>query len=375
MLWLAGRTRPDPQYVAAIMASRATRNPDAVIRIVDRILDYLCETKHYRLRFLEEDGGRELRVYTDSSFAPSSGRSHGRAAVFDGSSPLVWRSARQSLVTMSTAESELLESIEGSILGISTRGLLQELTKKIIPLYLHITAACTLLTTSTGSWRTSHMRLRSNWLKERVRSAEILVRHEPGETQQANLGTKPFTKEKLKQLVALWGLVDTRPTEEIRVRRVQLDPSWLQKLLLWCQVCGAAADKPDLEYEIAWDLYLVVIVLAIAVIGVWECMKGCVNGREARLRALRAQPTRTARANLTKSELKELQRLLALSPQVLSDDQKFRMMELRERLKGLCRRADHQCLRFHHKQVILPCPTSPLGHPHQQVAGTSNRDQ
>ena len=26
-----------------------------------------------------------------------------------------------------------------------------------------------------------------------------------GETQQANLGTKPFTKEKLKQLVALWG--------------------------------------------------------------------------------------------------------------------------------------------------------------------------
>ena len=83
------------------------------------------------------------------------------------------------------------------------------------------------------------------------------------------------------------GLVDTRPTEEIRVRRVQLDPSWLQKLLLWCQVCGAAADKPDLEYEIAWDLYLVVIVLAIAVIGVWECMKGCVNGREARLRALR----------------------------------------------------------------------------------------
>ena len=107
MLWLAGRTRPDPQYVAAIMASRATRNPDAVIRIVDRILDYLCETKHYRLRFLEEDGGRELRVYTDSSFAPSSGRSHGRAAVFDGSSPLVWRSARQSLVTMSTAESEL----------------------------------------------------------------------------------------------------------------------------------------------------------------------------------------------------------------------------------------------------------------------------
>ena len=43
-------------------------------------LDYLCETKHYRLAFVASDESPELRVYTDPSFAPSSGRSHGAAA-------------------------------------------------------------------------------------------------------------------------------------------------------------------------------------------------------------------------------------------------------------------------------------------------------
>ena len=62
-------------------------------------------------------------------------------------------------------------------------------------------------------------------------------------------------------------------------------------------------------------------------------MKGCVNRREARLRALRAQATRAARTNITKAELKELQRLLALQPQALSDDQKLRMAELKEKFE------------------------------------------
>ena len=57
-------------------------------------------------------------------------------------------------MTMSTAETELLEAIEGSILGMASKGLLEELMGKFIPLYLHVDnmAACALLTTSTGSW-------------------------------------------------------------------------------------------------------------------------------------------------------------------------------------------------------------------------------
>ena len=316
------------------MASRATRNPDMVIRIGERLLDYLEETKHYRLCF-QECQDPELRVYTDSSFAPSSGRSYGCAAVFYGTSPIIWRSARQQLMTLSTAESELLESIEGSILGISTKGLLEELRGGPIPLFLHVDnmAACSLLTTATGSWRTRHLRLRSNWLKEKIQTQEVRVRHEPGETQCADIGTKPFTKERLRQLVALWGIVDRRPTREATSRALQVDPTWLQRLLLLCQVCGTRAEKPDIEHEIPWDLYLAVTVLAIAVIGLWEAFKSCARSREVRLRALKAKAAKASKAKLTKSELKELQRLIAVDPEDLQEPQKLRLVELQEQFQ------------------------------------------
>ncbi|OLQ11215.1 hypothetical protein AK812_SmicGene5008 [Symbiodinium microadriaticum] len=106
------------------MSSRITRAPDLVNQIGDGLLNYLAETQHYRLSFVQaEESEKKLDVFTDSSFATSSGRSHGCAAVFWGSSPISWRPARQQLVTLSTAESELLEAVEGAILGLSTQGL------------------------------------------------------------------------------------------------------------------------------------------------------------------------------------------------------------------------------------------------------------
>ncbi|CAE7934645.1 RE1, partial [Symbiodinium sp. KB8] len=124
LLWLMGRTRPDIQHTESIMAARLLRCPEMVNKIGERLLDYLNETKHYRLAFTqdEEDVVRGLDIFTDSSFAPSGGRSQGAAAVFYGNNPLVWRSGRQQLTTLSTAESELVESVEGTLLGLSTRG-------------------------------------------------------------------------------------------------------------------------------------------------------------------------------------------------------------------------------------------------------------
>ena len=83
MLWLSSRSRPDIQYATSIMSSRITRCPEAVISIGDRLLDYLNETMYERLRFAnDKDEKPQLRTYTDSSFAPSSGKSHGSVAIF-----------------------------------------------------------------------------------------------------------------------------------------------------------------------------------------------------------------------------------------------------------------------------------------------------
>ncbi|OLQ05728.1 Copia protein [Symbiodinium microadriaticum] len=223
LLWLTGRTRPDLQHTVSIMAARITPCPEMVNKLGARLLDYLNETKFYRLALTQEqdEAYQEIDVFTDSSFAPSGGRSQGAAAIFLGKSPLVWRSGRQQLVTLSTAESELLEAVEGAVLGLSSRGLLTELLGRELPLNIWVdnSAAISLLTTSSGSWRTRHLRLRSNWVREMASKKELYIKFVPGELQRADLGTKPFTRERLKQLVGLWHIVDRRTTMELRTVR------------------------------------------------------------------------------------------------------------------------------------------------------------
>ena len=88
-------------------------------------------------------------MYTDSSFASGSGRFHGSARVSGGSSAIIWRSSKQQMVTLSTAEPEPVESIEGTTLVSSTLGPMQEVTG-----YDKGKAAISLLARSSGSWQT-----------------------------------------------------------------------------------------------------------------------------------------------------------------------------------------------------------------------------
>ena len=330
LLWLAGRTRPDLQYVTALLSSRITRCPEVVNRVGVRLLAYLNETLHYRLRFQKNEEGEEtLRIYTDSSFAPSSGRSHGAAGVFVNNNPVAWRSSRQQLVTLSTAESELLEAVEGTVLGTATCALLEELKGTAWMIHLHVDnqSAIMLLQGSTGSWRTRHLRLRANYVKEKIQNEALKVLFEPGLTQRADLGTKPFTKERLLQLTRLWNIVDRRKEVVVRTAATTNQNSWLSKLLMFCQICGAIAQKEQIRAEVPWDLYIVVLILAVAVIGLWEASKSCCRGKEIRLQALRA---RSSYGRLTRAELKELQRLLALEPGSLTDDQGSRLLFLKD---------------------------------------------
>ena len=184
LMWLTTRTRPDIQYAVSIMASRVTRAPELVNQLGVRLLDYLNETVDYRMTFQGLGRSDIIEVYTDSSFSPSSGRSHGAVGVFYLNSPITWRSSRQQLVTLSTAESELIEGIEGTLMGFSVKDLIVELSGHNPGIELHIDnqAALSLLQGSSGSWRTRHLRLRSNWIRERVMEGEVVALHEPGHT-------------------------------------------------------------------------------------------------------------------------------------------------------------------------------------------------
>ena len=62
---------------------------------------------------------------------------------------------------------------------------------------------------------------------------------------------------------------------------------WFHKLLLLCQICGVQGVKENIQPGVPWDLHIVVIVMALAVIGVWEPLKHCVGGRQVRVQILK----------------------------------------------------------------------------------------
>ena len=169
-------------------------------------------------------------------------------------------------------------------------------------------SATQLLNGSSGSWRTRHLRLRSSWLKEQVSTGQMSVVHEPGESQLADLCTKPMPKARLKELVALWKLKDV-PDRKVAALTVEGAPSRVQqsspsgfaglatKLLLIVQsLCGVVEGttegevKDPLPVETSIELYVLIVMLVICAIVVWEAGRACVRtgSNAVRLRALSA---------------------------------------------------------------------------------------
>ena len=123
LAWLAQRCRPDLSYTVSIMGSLATRDPARVALIGHKALRYLNATKEWKMKH-KAAGPCELVTYTDSSYAPDGGKSHGGAGVFWAGCPIAWKSSRQTLMTTSSAETELLEASEGALLMYSIDALL-----------------------------------------------------------------------------------------------------------------------------------------------------------------------------------------------------------------------------------------------------------
>ena len=72
------------------------------------------------------------QAYSDASFSPEGSESHGSFLILLEGSPIFWRAGRQSLVTLSTAESEMTEVIEAMTAGESIAVMVQELYEVVI---------------------------------------------------------------------------------------------------------------------------------------------------------------------------------------------------------------------------------------------------
>ena len=213
--WVSTKTRPDISYAVSRVGSATVRSPKWAVEAGKGILKYLSTTDARGLDFKAAripwrgDGTmeREIEVFTDASFAPGGGVSHGCEVFMWGGCAILWSSTKQPFPALSTAEAELIAMLEGVVMGESVGCIFEEiLGKQHRLLYCDNTAAISLATQKGGNWRTRHLKVRAAHLRWKTEQNHWKVEHRPGQVMVADIGTKPLRPARLVELIPMLGL-------------------------------------------------------------------------------------------------------------------------------------------------------------------------
>ena len=105
--WLATRTGVDLSYYTSLLASALSKHKDWSLELVHKILRYLASTRDQGIVISCSGSLTDLIAWSDAGFAGTDTKSQSGLVITWGGSIITWRSSRQSVSTMSTAEAEL----------------------------------------------------------------------------------------------------------------------------------------------------------------------------------------------------------------------------------------------------------------------------
>ena len=193
-------------YTTSVMCSLVATEPQRALTIGKRLLMYLAQTKDYRLRLKANPAVPTLRAYTDASFAPEGTHSFGGHILEYKGVPTVWRAGRQQLISMSSAECELVQVVEAGTYTESFMALLEDLGTKGVKAHMEVDNTAAIALVKGGcSQRTRHLKVRAAKLNQLLQQGWTLG-HCQGLYQKADILTKPLPSARLRFLCDLLNL-------------------------------------------------------------------------------------------------------------------------------------------------------------------------
>ena len=269
LLWAAIRSRPDISFAVASMGRAVTKQPRKAVMVGNQVLEYLANTVYETLHYGRCQGGRGhegvlpferkmqlIEVYSDISFAPNAGRSVQATMACYGGELVQWESTRQSCITLSTAESELLGYQEAATMSDSVKALIEILEPEGElqgVLYGDNAVAISIVEKPDGPWRTRHLRLRSHFLMEKIHNEPWVIRHLSGVHLVADLLTKCIvSKASWDWFKSFIHLKDTEVGVTMeRLAKINLENKVLaSKIAHFIQEVTEHADIPEKDKEI-----------------------------------------------------------------------------------------------------------------------------
>lgn len=159
---------------------------------------------------LASSSAAALKAYCDSDWAtcPMSRRSTTGFCILLGSSPISWKTKKQSVVALSTAEAEYRSMAVASCEITWMSALLQDMGLKNFPpalLRCDNQAAIAVAANHVLHERTKHVEVDCHYIRDKVNSGAIVTKHVPTHAQVADIFTKALSTKQHYYLLGKFG--------------------------------------------------------------------------------------------------------------------------------------------------------------------------
>lgn len=173
-----------------------------------RVVRYLLGTSSMGLHFRQK-ADYDIQAFSDSDFASDTEtRRSTSGEIFKRCHAAVtWGSNRQTIVTLSSCEAELLASCSAAKTALWLKQFLHELGYEVTPVIgIDNQSTIRLIENSQFHKRTKHIEVKYHFCREKVEQGKIKVKYVPTELNEADILTKPLAKPTFQRLRSLSGL-------------------------------------------------------------------------------------------------------------------------------------------------------------------------
>jgi hypothetical protein len=194
LLYLSTRTRPDILLAVSYLTTRVRAPNDLDKRKLSRVFKYLNGTKDQAI-VLGGSSDLAVRAHIDAAFAlHGDGKSHSGLVIKIGGSTIMCKSSKQKIVTKDSTEAELVALSDMMVLVLKAHEFMQSQGrgKKAPVLYQDNMSTISLVTKGGGKYRTKHMRVRREVVRECASNGDIRVVYKPTGQMLADSLTKPL---------------------------------------------------------------------------------------------------------------------------------------------------------------------------------------
>jgi ribonuclease HI len=222
ILYAAIITRPDIAKTAARLSNFLTNPSPDHIAAANKYIQYLYSSRHLAILFngrhTEE---KAFKVYTDASFADDQqDRKSSQGYLFTlFGGPIAWKSGKQSTVTTSSTEAELLALSTAAKEAIATIRLFRDARLQLdekLTIWCDNKQTIRLVSEDIMRIQTAlrHIDIHNCWVRQEAKKGQFEVKYLPTTQMPADGLTKALDRGKFMQFIAQLGLT---PIPEIEI--------------------------------------------------------------------------------------------------------------------------------------------------------------